>query len=398
MPEETNSNSNPDPQPRVVNREGTRSADKKRPNRKLILGVSLLAIVLVVSAALGLNSSGCGKKTKPTSQVKAKTEATTATTTTTTTTIAVGPTAALTGVQLNLQDAAGAALLARPVLVAKIDNSPAAMPQVGIEQADVVVELKVEGISRYMAVFQSKDVQEVGPIRSARTSDPDLLAMFGRPLVAWSGGNENVTKVMADTPWIQSLNPGQAPGAYSRSSAKKAPHNLILNVPKLYTYADLPPVLPSQLFNYVAPGQDPGGTPVLGFDLKVGMSPLGFIWDSATGTWLRWSNNQRHLTVDGAQIAPTNVVVLETPYVSSAADSRSPEAQTLGFGNAWVFTQGRMTAGTWQRTAPDQPWKLTSAAGQPMLLTPGSTFVELPDVGTSPRLFDEPSVAQLQAG
>ncbi|CAB5059719.1 MAG: DUF3048 domain-containing protein [Actinobacteria bacterium] len=407
MSEETNSNNNSNSNINsaddsgqgtpAVNRSATRASQHKRPNNKLVLGACMLAVVLIGSGVAGLGLSGCGKKAE--SAAPAKTEAAVVTTTTTTTTtIAVGPTSALTGVQLNLDDTAGAALLARPVLVAKMDNSPEAMPQIGIEQADMVIELKVEGISRYMTVFQSKDVQQVGPIRSARTSDPDLLAMFGRPLVAWSGGNENVVQVMADTPWIQSVSHSQAPDAYSRSSAKKAPHNLILDVPKIYTYADQPPILPNKLFDYVAPGQDPGGTPVLGFDMKVGMSPLGFVWDPARGAWLRWSNSRRHLATDGVQIAPTNVVVLETPYAASAADSRSPEAQTLGFGNAWVFTQGRMTVGTWVRSARDQAWKLTSADGQPMLLTPGSTFVELPEAGTSPRVLDQATVDQLQAG
>ena len=408
MSEETNSNSNNNSNINsaddsgqgtpAVNRSATRASQQKRPNKKLVLGASMLAVVVIGSGVAGLGLSGCGKKEEPAAPSTTKAAVVATTTTTTTTTIAVGPTSALTGVQLNLDDTAGAALLARPVLVAKMDNSPEAMPQIGIEQADMVIELKVEGISRYMGVFQSKDVQQVGPIRSARTSDPDLLAIFGRPLVAWSGGNENVVQVMADTPWIQSASQSQDPDAYSRSKAKRAPHNLILDAPKLYTSADQPPVLPNKLFDYVAPGQDPGGTPVLGFDMKVGMSPLGFVWDPARGAWLRWSNNRRHVAADGVQIAPTNVVVLETPYAASAADSRSPEAQTLGFGNAWVFTQGRMTAGTWVRTARDQAWKLTSADGQPMLLTPGSTFVELPEAGTSPRVLDQATVDQLQAG
>src|SRR5207344_2741734 len=125
--------------------------------------------------------------------------------------------------------------------VAKVDNAPEAMPQVGLQLADTVIELKVEGISRYMAVIHSKDAQEVGPVRSARTSDPDLLAMFVRPLVAWSGGNPSVSEIMGSTPWIQSLNHTQAEPTYSRTNTKKAPHNLMVNVPEIYTYADQPP-------------------------------------------------------------------------------------------------------------------------------------------------------------
>jgi hypothetical protein len=171
----------------------------------------------------------------------------------------------------------------------------------------------------------------------------------------------------------------------------------MVNVPEIYTYADQPPAVPVPLWGYLAPGQDPGGQPVLGFGLKVGMSPLGYVFDPATGTWLRWSNDRRQVDENGTQIAPTNVVVLETPYEASEADSRSPEAKTLGSGGAWVFTQGRMIPGTWTRNAPAEPWALTGLDGQPIALTPGPTWVELPEPGVQPALLDDAGVAQFQA-
>lgn len=384
-----------EPAPRV-NRDAARAANSSRNKQRIALIVGIVAVVVLAGCAAVWALTSSDESASPTTTVK-KAATTTTVATTTTAPLPQGPIAPLTGVQLPADDAAGAALLNRPALVAKIDNAPEAMPQVGLQLADTVIELKVEGISRYMAVFHSKDVQEVGPVRSARTSDPDLLAMFVRPLVAWSGGNQAVTEVMDSTPWIQSLNHTQAEPAYSRTNTKKAPHNLMVNVPEIYTYADQPPAVPVPLFSYLAAGQDPGGQPVLGFSLKVGMSPLGYVYDPATGTWLRWSNDRRHLDENGTQIAPTNVVVLETPYVASSADSRSPEAQTLGTGAAFVFTQGRIIAGRWDRNAPAEPWKLTGLDGQPIALTPGPTWVELPEPGVQPGLLDDAGVAQFQA-
>ena len=75
----------------------------------------------------------------------------------------------------------------------------------------------------------------------------------------------------------------------------------------------------------------------------------------------------------------------------------SPEAQTLGTGVASVYTQGRVTIGTWERSAPEQPYKLLNPQGQPMLLTPGPTFVELPDPGTPLTNLDEPGAAALNS-
>ena len=96
----------------------------------------------------------------------------------------------------------------------------------------------------------TKIVATLGPA----SSDPDLLAMFVRPLVAWSGGNPTVTRIMDRTPWIQSLNPDQTTDAYSRTSSKRPPHDLVADVPRLYTYADQPPAV--QVLHRHGEGED----------------------------------------------------------------------------------------------------------------------------------------------
>lgn len=360
------------------------------PRRWLIAG----AVAVALAAAGGLTYA----LTRGDETVATTTTATSTTARETTTTAVSGPTAPLTGLVVPGDDAAAVARLDRPALVAKIDNAPQAMPQIGIDRADVVIELKVEGISRYMAVVHSQDVEELGPIRSARTSDPDLLAMFVKPLVAWSGGNPTVLRTMNSTPWIQSLNPDQTSGAYSRTSSKSAPHNLVVDVPRLYSYAEEPPAVPVPLFGYIAPGAVADGTPVPGFGIAVGASPSTFVWAPERGVWLRWANGQRQTVEGGGQIAATNVVVLATPYGTSPADPISPEAQTLGSGAAWVFTQGRMIEGRWERAEPAEPWRLTRADGSEIPLTPGNTWIELPSPDAGPTLLDQAAAERLAAG
>ncbi len=105
--------------------------------------------------------------------------------------VGIGTTAPLTGIPVDESDAAR---LLRPALVAKIDGAPEAMPQEGLEKADLVMEVRVEGISRYLGVWHSRDVDEIGPVRSARTTDPDLIAALVRPLFSYSGGNTGVLR------------------------------------------------------------------------------------------------------------------------------------------------------------------------------------------------------------
>ena len=86
-----------------------------------------------------------------------------------------------------------------PVLVVKIDNHERARPQFGVNSADVVFEEIVEGgLTRFAALYHSKEAGLVGPIRSVRTSDFDLLENLNRPLFANSGGNEAVLQLLQE--------------------------------------------------------------------------------------------------------------------------------------------------------------------------------------------------------
>ena len=83
------------------------------------------------------------------------------------------------------------------------------------------------------------------------------------------------------------------------------------------------------------------------------------------------------------QVSTENVLVMFVDYQPSAADSRSPEAQTIGSGEAWLFTGGVLQRGTWTRNDRLSPVVLHDASGATMELTPGRTFVELARVGSA---------------
>ena len=98
-------------------------------------------------------------------------------------------------------------------MAVKIDNHPQARPHAGLNQADVVIEEIVEGITRFFAVFHSTDAAPLGPIRSARTTDVDLLNQLNKPLFVWSGGNRGVVNAISRANAI-SIAHGQGPGYY----------------------------------------------------------------------------------------------------------------------------------------------------------------------------------------
>ncbi|MFB3051282.1 MAG: DUF3048 domain-containing protein, partial [Acidimicrobiia bacterium] len=87
-------------------------------------------------------------------------------------------------------------LLNRRVLAVKIDNHPRANPQSGIDQADMIIELRVEGITRYIAIWHESDSDFLGPMRSGRPTDPTLLAAFNEPTFAISGAQGWVSSLI----------------------------------------------------------------------------------------------------------------------------------------------------------------------------------------------------------
>ncbi|MBP67326.1 MAG: hypothetical protein CL435_02195 [Acidimicrobiaceae bacterium] len=271
----------------------------------------------------------------------------------------------------------------RPVLAVKIDNVTRAHPQSGINQADVVYEELVEaGISRLIAVFQSTGAPVVGPVRSARTSDPPLLRGFDRPLFAYSGANRGTQEIVDASPLVD-VGHDAEPSHFWRSTSRRAPHNLFTSTDQLWASHSERTSVPPEPFSFRFEGQAPheSAKPAAGVFIDFGRTEVDYEWNGSG--WQRTHNGEPHLDDQGVRVAPSNMVVMFTEYGISSADSRSPEAITSGSGQAWVFTDGHIVLGEWRRTNPDLPARLT-IEGDPIHLTPGHTWVALapPDSAT----------------
>lgn len=296
-----------------------------------------------------------------------------------------GPVAPLTGLRLD-----DGVTLDRPALVVKVDNHVKARPQTGLQDADVVFDLRAEGVTRFMAVFHSNLPSAVGPVRSSRTSDFDLLQGLDHPLYASSGGNNYVMNGLASLPIYELTNHSRS--EYYRDSSRPAPHNLFVDPGVLYTVvanAWSGDGNPDPWFEYRLPGDDlPASAEVADGLIAVDFTntpTVTFEWDGGVGGWLRSQDGQAHNTSDGRRLAPENVVILVTTYRTSAADAGSPEVRSTGSGAAVVLTDGHVVTGTWSRpTSADVP-ELIDAEGNMITLTPGRTWVLYPEAGQIAR-------------
>lgn len=284
-----------------------------------------------------------------------------------------GPVMPLTGLVVNQPEVAS-----RPALVVKIDNGPAARPQSGLNQADIVYEENVEQITRFAAVYHSEAPDPVGPIRSGRTQDIELLGSLNRPLFAWSGGNAVVTAQVrrSDLRDVGALSV-YGPGGYFRSSSRKAPHNLYASAVSLMALAPDDAGPPPPQFVYRPLGEQTRGDRVGSVRLSMDGVRVEWTWDATTSLFQRSQGGAPHVGSEGERVSAANVVVLFVPYRASAADVRSPEAVTLGSGTAWVLSDGHWLEGIWSRGDRLEPIALTDSAGRELTLTPGRTWVQL---------------------
>jgi hypothetical protein len=309
--------------------------------------------------------------TAPTSTAPASTARPTTTLAPTTTPAPTTTVPAVVHPLTGLVVADAAAYTPRPALIVKIDNGVNSHPQTGLNQADIVYEEIVEGVTRFAAVFNSMDSNPVGNIRSGRTQDVNLFASFNDPIFAYSGGNETVNAALAATGWTLLT---QGNGMFRVDGRGGAPYNLYGNTSDFFAQAgDAGEAVPQFAYG------TPTGTPVTSIDLNIGGVNVNWRWDATVGLFMRSENGSPHELTDG-QASTNNVVVLFMPYGTGPAGG--PEAQPIGTGRAVVYSTGRKVEGTWTRQSPEQPFTL-EANGQPILLQAGRTWVELARDGSS---------------
>ena len=265
---------------------------------------------------------------------------------------------------------------ARPALAVKVNNAVAARPQAGLNQADIVIEEIVEGITRFMAVFHSTDCEKIGSIRSARNTDADLLRGLGTPLFAWSGANDGVIAVVRSLDNVTDIGYDRHSEIYTIGRRLQDYTEFFTSTAKAYELAPPDKGTPAPLFTYRKPGEAPvGGTNLLKLELTMSGTHATWNWSTEKSAWLRSTDGYEHDDLDGVQLSPANVVVAFTRYEFS---NGSPVAYTVGDGPVWVLTAGKIVKGTWKRLKATDPYTLLDDSERPIALTPGRTFLELP--------------------
>ena len=262
-----------------------------------------------------------------------------------------------------------------PVIAAKIENIGLARPQVGLDAADVVFAEQVEGAqTRLIAVYHTDFPKRLGPVRSARSTDVQLLPLFGHPGLVYSGANTKVQAKIERSAIVPIYRE-------TRDHRRVAPHNVFVDLASLAKSQTKVGDARSVGWTFASStAQAKGGAKVDRATSEVGHDTFRFDWTG--GRWtVRW-NGKTYADGDSGKLTKAdNVVVMRVhDHPDGNADvlgAPSVQSDTKGSGKVSVYRDGRRVDGTWKRVKTGGPMTFTDHDGQAIALKPGQTWVTL---------------------
>lgn len=270
--------------------------------------------------------------------------------------------------------------LDRPAIAVKIEDSPEARPQSGLESADLVFEEVVEGgITRFMAIYHCGESEKVGPVRSARFDDPKIAYPFTRVL-AFSGANDIVGSELVKQKMLV-LDEDTAEGGLFRDPPGSTDvHSLFANTEKLRAQAKpghKPPEDDIFVFGNIKGRAKKARSVTLHFTSS---NPIEYRWEGKS--WRRYEGGEPFFTSVGDQIAVPNVLVQEVKVDNSntivdAVGNPSPDITLSGTGRALLFRDGQVIKGKWRIPKEFGPASYRTKAGIPFVFAPGPIWIEL---------------------
>lgn len=264
------------------------------------------------------------------------------------------------------------------VIAVKIDDVAAARPQVGVDQANIVYVEEVEGgLTRLIAVYHTVFPSRVGPVRSARANDPQILASYGPIAYVASGGGGDSLQMLDRSSLKATINDRGGPG-FSRDDSRPVPHNLFSNLTRVPTGGPARSIG----WQFSSATTELHGTPTASsLSTVVGSTGVGFRWDARANGWVRVIDGALQRVADGAFERADNVIVQfckgHTDYADiDPAGNPGHFTETVGSGRVVVYRDQHAISGTWNRPNAASGTTLTRN-GQPILLKPGTTWVVL---------------------
>ena len=289
-----------------------------------------------------------------------------------------------------------------PILVVKIDDTSPAHPQAGLEDADVVYIEQVEGgLTRLAAVFSSKIPAVVGPVRSARISDIEILQQYGRVAFAYSGAQAKFLPVIAAANLENLGAQHQSREIYANDPARVAPTAMMLQAQKLMAKvsAEKLSVDISKSVGWNFGGAPDTGTAISSVKVSWPANSYDVTWSGSQKRWLLSQRGVADLSATGLQLGPTTFVIQLVSITPSEYHDKvggvTPFSATVGSGKGYVLRDGVSIAANWNRATGDQGTIWTDLSGAEINFAPGQVWIALTDKEPifTPKFADAPTPA-----
>ena len=273
-----------------------------------------------------------------------------------------------------------------PVLAVKIDDTNAAHPQIGLEDADVVYIEQVEGgLTRLAAIFSSRIPERVGPVRSARISDMDILKQYGRVAFAYSGAQKKLLPVI-EAANLQNLGAqSQPPSIYTTDPNRVPPVAMVLRADLLMAKVVEKNYQVTSAKNVGwSFGKAPeGGKPTQSVIMHWPAARYSAEWSESESRWLLSHNSTLDVADSGKTLGPTTLVIQMVSITDSEYHDKvggvTPFSQTVGIGRGFILRDGKTFIALWSRPTDTDGTTWTLADGSEIRFAPGQIWVALTD-------------------
>ena len=270
----------------------------------------------------------------------------------------------------------------KKVIAVKIDDTSFSHPQEGLLDADVIFVTQVEaGLTRLMAVYSNKYPAQVGPVRSARISDIDILAQFGKVGFMYSGAQSKLRPVLESANIVNLSAERNPPTIYVTDPNRKAPYAMMVKLESLLPKAGEVDFVKSIGWNHGEISET--AKPVNSARVDWPNATYELNWDEESSKFLLKFDGKPNIGSEGIQLG-SNMMVIQiiNIYPSEYGDKFggiTPKNEVVGSGRAFLLRDGTVTEIKWNRPSAASPTEWTLPDGSEALFANGQVWVFLTD-------------------
>ena len=273
--------------------------------------------------------------------------------------------------------------LSKPVTAIMIENSPDARPHSGLKQAEVIYEAIAEGgITRFLTLFQQHKPQLIGPVRSLRMYYVDWLAPYQASVAHVGGSHASLQEIRNGK--YRDIDQFLNGSSYWRANDRRPPHNVYTSFEKLDALNAGKGYKSSQFTSFTRTDGKVSDKPnAVSIDINFSSSWYNthYDYDKASNTYLRSIGGQASNDREEGRLAPSIVIALHVNETTVMEDGWRQSIVTNGTGTATVFQNGTAAEYTWRKNDRSSPLELIDAAGKPVALNRGQTWIAAVPIG-----------------